>query len=757
MEHKRSSNGFGPLLVVLGFLAGALAAAGPASAGPKDEAFTISDKKGDVGVLLPAPALPAQYPPSAATNQADLEWLKIYDEDEIGLTVEVKVVDLKGLGNPLFVFGGSFFFSVDAKLEGTQIRYSIHWYPALPGPTESPKGIESTFADLCVRLPEDQDGGPRQFSGGCYYQRVEGFINWDENTLTARLTKNALMGRDPVSDDYRLPGGVSIPIDKGKQLGSLRVRSSGNFPTFLRDDMPDEGPASTPYVFKVQSANSKIRLSAVRPAGATNPGDPFAPPGSNTVSGAISVAPGVTTLVPLRIENLNPSKRLVNLTTRLAGGVDSSKWSFQIVPTVTVPGGDGRVINFLVNASKALQHREVTHVTVIGRSLGFSDEIAAVDLTLVGSLPPSPERKVLYFHGRAVASDAATATVCSVPQFFCDNTDAWMNTLETDAESTLDNSLPLESRFFGGQIAESAATREFPLDTALARDLVLDVDKPIEATIAIDAPVAITGSLELELTAGETYVGATVVSGEFKPGGTFTLTFLPLVDATRIAVGDGPLVCRLTARFPLAGPGAAGAATGLKLVPKNSKISMPIIRDPNATLVSALPLGPAFITINPISDAQDFLNPGRTKIFNATVTNEGVQEDTVTLEVLYDDANASVAIKPGTQFNLRPGESAKVGFLVKAPMQAREGDQVHVQVNATSGQDPRVSSKLRFTAVVTTNVDIPDESAGFVTEEETANKLAAGASHKSPGPAQALLLAVLGGLCLVLRRRRTGR
>lgn len=738
----------------------------PVAAQNASDEYVIRDRTGDGGFSFVGTS-PAQYPPNAATDPTDIEWLSIQDEDELGLTFRLKVVDLMGLGNPFDIFSGGnnhrYYFH--SKLEGTNIEYELAWFPRFPAPGEQAHGVEPVSARFCLLVGGDEDRGG---SGECAHQKVSGRVHWDDDVLSADVSKDAILGRDPLPGSGRdaTPRGLPQELLKGQQLGAVWATAQGTFPTFFSDRLPDTGNAPRNYVFQTDAANGRIRLAlaasnATAEATPSDYGYPGGPPGSGGSSkpkdsGGVGVVPGVPTLVPLRVENHNAGKRLINLTTRIDDKTPglATKWSFQIVPTIAVPSGDDRVINLIVDASSSVRHRETVNVTVLGRSLGFPSELAAIRIQLVASVPPGPDANVLHFHGTGMESGTAGRTICTtMVTFFCE-VDTWLNTLEPDPTSTMETGIVMDQSYSGNS-GESFALR-FDLDTPLATDLFLDVDEPIDATLAVTSPISSTGTVTLEVLAGHRLVGTASLTGEFKPDSKFTLTFLPLVDAKHILATEG-LVARVLADVPLGQGGAAGL-TGLTFVPKDSRLELPLVRDPNAVAFGALPLGPAFVTLHALSDLEEFLNPGRTKIFNATVTNEGVQVDNVTLQPIVDlDGKApgwTVSIKPGNKFRLNPGESAKVGVLIHAPFGAKEGDQFPVVLNASSGIDARAFTQLRYTAVITTNLDIPDEAGGYVVDPESASKLDVPAGKGTPGlPAGLLALTLLAGAAFLRRRR----
>jgi MYXO-CTERM domain-containing protein len=408
-------------------------------------------------------------------------------------------------------------------------------------------------------------------------------------------------------------------------------------------------------------------------------------------------------------------------------------------------------VNLIVNATPTVQHRETAEVVVRGQSLGFPDELAALRLTLVASVPPGPSRQTLYFHA-AQGEDAGTLDALCIIFFCFDRQATWSNTLQEDSLANLDDGFHMDMMGFGfGNVAYSA---RFPLDTPLAQAVVLDANKSIEAELVFKPVVEFSGSVSLEVT--------TSMSGRLIAGGSYSgtigtavipLSFLPLADAVRVTPEDGRLELRLTVRTQTTGAGATSLLPDFQFVPKRSSVTFPFIPDPNAGDIR-VSLGPAFIGLSLQTDPQEFLNPGRGKIFNATVVNEGIEADEAKLEILYDQPNWRVDVLPGIRYNLPPGDNARFSLLVRAPADAKEGDQLHILVNATSHKDPNVRSQIRLTAIVTTGIDIPDETRHFKTDEESAQKVVRPPSKNTPGPTAVLgALAILGFGAWSRRRR----
>jgi hypothetical protein len=447
--------------------------------------------------------------------------------------------------------------------------------------------------------------------------------------------------------------------------------------------------------------------------------------------------------VQVVIENQNAGKRLINVSAALVDPKDAAKWEVRIVRTITVPGSDSRIVNLVVNLSAGAEHRSSALVRVTARALGFADEIGVLKVRLIASVPPSHTKKDVFFHSSAQSGPTNFCFgFCGYKQ--------WLNTLEKDPVSTA-STVQMSQRSNGLQNVEFSTA--FQLDTPIGTDMVLRTSDPITATLNFKSQVPVGGTAKLEMSAGDVFIG----SGETPStgNGAVQFSFIPLLEAERIKAGSV-----LVARITLASnqPGVAfvqiGGAARPEFVLDGSKITLPIIPDPSPKTKNAIPAGPAFLTLAVKGDAQEFVNPGKVKVFQVTVVNEGVQEDAVKIDTTKDPDRWYVVLNPGDTYRLKPGESATFGVLVKPPSGAKEGEQCHVLLNATSSADPTALAQASLTAIVTTGVDIQDESQNFTADEDTkahANEVPA---KKSPGLDTLGLLAAPLAALLMIRRRR---
>lgn len=766
----------GPVALLVAIWTGVPSAAAQVAGEP----YVVPDGAGDVSLDLPGPtplpALPAH--PLPATDPVDLLEIRIDGEDEVGLEFAVKLADLQA--NPLVVLpfnSDEAQYGIHFALQGTDVTYTLAWrlqlFYALPGQSER-RGVHGVRTEFCLVSGE---GGDNRFPEGCKNQQAsEGTVDWDQNVLRAYVTKDALMGQDPADDGYGFEDPAIPRLTRGMRLSDLYATTVQGFPSSVRDRAPDSGFAPE-YAFKELAANTKVRLGRDEGAKATrNESEPGIPPGGGGGGGIplppneprpgdeVAVSPGEPTLVPLRIVNNNAGKRLLNLTARPVDPDVATNWKLKIARSVQVPGGDSRVVNLIVEAAPDVQHRDEIKIVVLGRSLGFPDEIAGARLTLKASAPPGPEKKTLYFHAASDPDSQDPISICG--PFPCSaDVITWLNTLRADSpRADLDQ---------GARIGEGNSFEEdqivfrhrFILDTPLAHDVLMDATVPVEAKLDFKTDVEFPAdvSMTAETTKTRKEIGhAAPKSVTIKTGTPVALSFLANPAANRISVTDERIAVEIVVQTPLAGVGLAATSfpslpagtSGFLFVPAQSEIAFPFIPDPNATRVS-LANGPALITLasrNP--GLIEYVNPGKTKLLNATVTNEGIDPDEAVLEVTASDPAWAVSIRPGLRFQLAPGDNAKFAVLVRAPAGAQEGDSVSLLVNASSANNPAAYSQLRYTVIAITSQEIDDEAGFYERDADNDAKVVTRKSNDTPGFGLALAFAALAALLQAARRRR---
>jgi hypothetical protein len=708
-----------PILVTIILAASALAVAPSGSAQSGD--FEVQDPRGDVN---PFGFTPAALPSSPATDASDITSLRIFGEDIDGLTIELGVANLKPSPDAFGLFSGGQ-YSVSFVLEGTEITYSTYFYVFSDGrfdPTSSaaPTGIMRIPADFYLCVPDS----------GCFNQRILGSVDWDKSLITGYLPKGALAGREPIySDD--VPQGVPS-IRSGSRLASIQGQVFGNLG--LSDSVPDSGFAG-PYVLRAGVPNDKIGVSLVNfEEGSSQSPDAFF--GSIADFPSASVTPGTPTLVQLRVSNFNSAKRIINVSAQIMDPAEATKWSVRVVNTLTIPGGDDRIINLIVNATDRVQHRDETLVRVSARSLGFPDEVGSLRVRLVGSVPPTPTKNTLFLH-MANPNDGGIngLSIC----IGCGGGYVWMNTLEEDPQALDANGMAMSYQFSG--LGGTTYRFDAVLDTQLTHDLVLDTSKAGVAKIVTSCTVCPTGTINLELRSDE----GTIASGTASYASSVEVELTPVVD--RVPAGG---YLALFGSIETSTPPPMFEAISPRLLGGSSRLSLPVVVDPEAKTGQRIPLGPAFLTLSADNATGGFIGPNRSKVMEVTVVNEGIEEDVVTITKKVSPEHWIVELQPGDTYRLKPGDSATFGVLVRAPENATEGETVRIVLNATSAIDDSALAQLALE--LTSSENALDDEDGFEVDEDT-EKALENKPQKSPGPGSFVFVAV-AALAFVLRRRR---
>lgn len=140
------------------------------------------------------------------------------------------------------------------------------------------------------------------------------------------------------------------------------------------------------------------------------------------------------------------------------------------------------------------------------------------------------------------------------------------------------------------------------------------------------------------------------------------------------------------------------------------------------------------------------VNPGETKVVQASVTNHGQSSGKFRATVTGDNA-AWAEILGSSEFTLGAGETREIGVAVRAPADATTGSVADIFIHVESTRDAGVRSLVRFLVEVDAAVEQEDESA-LASDLDKADKKAA------PGPSLGALLALVAAMAILVRRRR---
>lgn len=734
-------------LVLLLLIVPLIAPAADAQPATKGD-LAATDGEGDVqfGPQSPQPGFPPAMPSTVVTDYLDLVELKVYQETVDGIRI---AVSLKTLEKPPFTLSNH---QIEVRFAGQNsppVSYSLTWnqvYFTTNGPTDD-NNTPDMAASFCFYAAPEQ-------TGSCLRQRVVGWMDFETNSLVAFIPKSSLLGIDPLSPQFQSP--IPVTMGKGSRLSNFSVETFGDF---WSDRLPNTGEAG-PYTFQEPTANERLRVrlytNETAPAEPTDPYAQyyaFAPQATDFPE--VPVEPGAPFPVAIEIQNLNGAKRLVNITLEFLEPQDAPKWQLRMAPSLQIPGNDTRVINLLVNATSAVQHRDSALVRIVARSVGFADELGSQTIKLVATVPPNPTDRTLFFHAVAVESGFPVDTCNGVPFFTCFG-DVYLNTVEEDPFATGDEQ-PLTgftSIFSGGsgQLVQGSTTVSFPLEQALARDLVLDIDEDVVGEIQIGTSQPFDGTLEVNMRAGDLPIGSVLVPVTAAASqDPIPFAFLPLMDAARIPSGSViGIEVRIT--YSYVGTSAALLVDSPGITPKGSFVTLPIIQDPRANNLSVAGEN-GLISLTVKGDRDDFVNPGESRAFNVTLVNEGADLDSINITGLIETGKCAIQIKPGQRFRLDGGDSARLGVLLRAHSEAKEGDRCQARIQATSETNPGAGASLLLEAIVTNGIDLADDSENYTIDAESAQKLERDQPNGTPGLGFASSILAAVGVFLYRRRR----
>ncbi len=708
--------------------------------------LSATDGSGDVSLGPQAPGgFPPGMPSSVVTDYLDITELKVYQETVDGIRISVSLKDLE---KPAFTFSSHFVEILFGSQGSPPVSYSLRWqqvYFTTSGPTDDNSTPEMAPTFCFYAAPQQ--------TGSCLRQRVVGWMDFETKSLVGFIPKASLLGSDPLSPEFQSPTPVSL--GKGTRLSNFTVETYGDF---WSDRLPDTGEAG-PYILQEATANERLRIRLYQNETA-EPMDPYAQyyayAPQPTDFPEVPIEPGAPFPIALEIQNLNGAKRLINLTFEFLAANQAAKWQVRLAPSLQVPGNETRVVSLIVNATDTVKHRDSTLIRVVGRSVGFPDELGSQTLKLVASVPPNPSDDTLYFHAIRYQSGAPIDTCNDLGPFSGCSGGIYLNTVEDDPIATGDDvpaSGSFSSIFSGtnGNFVQGSTTFQFTLEQALARDLVLDVNKDIIGEIQVGASQPFDGSLELQMRAGDLPIGGTSVAiaaaDSQKP---IPFTFLPLIDAARIPAGS-LIGFQLRLSYSYVGTSAALIADPPGIIPKGSFVTLPIIPDPLGNNVTIGDNSLLSLTVK--GDRDDFVNPGESRAFNVTLLNEGADTDNINITGYVDQGKCAIQIKPGQRFRLDGGDSARLGVLIRAHSEAKEGDRCQARVEAISETNPASRAVLLLEAIVTSGIDLEDDSENYTADAESAQKVQRDEPNGTPGAGfAASLLAALG--VLVSRRRR---
>lgn len=452
----------------------------------------------------------------------------------------------------------------------------------------------------------------------------------------------------------------------------------------------------------------------------------------------IDVSDTMPARVPLYVTNNLQRKLIVAPEVSILSGGDG--YQLRVPDGLELPANDTRRIDVLVNGSAPIDPADPLVLEFTVRPLGFRSDIGdrlAVSVRSVPLLTPDAPR--LYLQ-----AGETQAGFWVGPVTWGGSYEGMLSPLATDPDGTSE-SVPVAINCLcaGTDTWDATAPLGTPALLDPARDglLHLEIDAPtaadydIRVTVALDGNVIGTGTLDTTLSAG---------------GNTLDVPLLFASEDPRLDAG-GRLALDLRAQ--------------LKTLPTPFEITRdedaPRVRLQGASYIEfplidvPVPVQTAdhlVVAVGAGYDAYQYVNPGRTTLWNVTIVNQGLENDTVTVSADADQADWTLRVAPGKTFRIGPGESVTVGILATAPEDAAEADHVAVNVTATSKVANGKTATLTVRGIVTGNIQIPDVI--YTADNETASRVADVDERGSPGPGAIVAVGIVGLLALGLRRRR---
>ncbi|MES2155002.1 MAG: hypothetical protein V4510_07690 [bacterium] len=669
----------------------------------------------------------------------------------------------------------------------------------LPGTESGQYGIYFQNYDRQFRLIVNR----QHFAGTNYFGQLQAFdpgrngyftITSDpaelvfSEDLTANTVSATVAHRDLLADGNGGAPHPDVPFTGfhvtskaiNAQIGLGRgPTGGGKAPTPTASDaMPDNGNSTVnegklPIHFGVaQSGHARLR-SAI-PTRASN-------------------GEATTIVFQVQATNLAKSEDRFNLVTVGVPNV----WQVKLpAAQLTIPGNGTLLFPILVTTPFAHAHGAFLNFVVELQSVSDPGSVGRVQLGVRYVNPPQPagHHNQIWLHSTAASTDP-TATV--IESLFPGDTGlegyVYMNALDPEHEpndkktlipATLDCEETAATNTCGG--ANLAVTDlpkvhyawDVPLEPAL--DMGLDFDTKGNGMLGGPAEISVHIKNALPMN-GAVFSGKLVYYGA-PPKGQGVNIDSPSANATVVATLEATTPVDVSAQNPdkefktvvHARPGGEfipfqkGASLVLFLTlnftradpffgPKDSPVLLP-----GGTFTLPLveyhdPVQDIFLSTVELvatSEPNRFVNPGKTVLFNVTLTNHGDKQDTFLVEMTGTHAvgtadSWSRLIMQNPQVTIPAGGSVFLAVAVKAPDTAARPDAADLVLTATSQSDFNQRSLLHLYAVIDTDHPYLDEA-----DQASALDAAAGNSGKTPGFELVALVAALGAAVLLLRRRQ---
>lgn len=695
----------------------------PSAATASEGDWEVKDPAGDAGPF-------GQAAPSGPLGaSADLRSVRILNEDEVGFDLVLAVTELNVAPGGATCCVSSLSFDVAFKIGSSPAQYWIS-AEAEGGPAADASSsffvVAATaraYLDVCNHHDCTGNGLPVAFDDAA-------------NEVRIHVPKDDLLGWGGHDRDSP-PAGLPETIRPGDRLSDLHVDSRLDEPGFsaFEDRAPDDG-AAPPYVFKAGTANGVVGLSWPER------------------TDAIPVRVGANRSVPFTLTNRADGRRIVQLSYELQGPDDRVRNYHPWGPrTIQLAAGDTRNFTLALRADAAALSGDGVRLVIRGVSLAHPDEVAYASALLEPGMELGPGANVLHFFAmpRPQFGEPVDAAFCSVPHSVLNCRRGFLSPLEEDPNAIAGT--------IQGSSSPSATGVWHYFDLWLLRPvgtpIAFDPAVPIETTLRLTAPVPGSYLVHASLEWGHEEDRGTVVESsapaELSPSGTdVVLTGVPELGEAPYLPEGAQLELRVEVSADLSPTAdAAFVAGGVEIVPAGSAIKLPLVELPASLRTEA---SPSAFQLSLKGSPDEFVNPGEARLFNLTVLDQAPEAHDLRLAAAPDRTGWSAEFLPGSVYRLAAGDTVRVGVLVHAPTDAKEGDVALVRVNGTDEAGGVGSVLLRV--IATKGVDLPDDAARFHADEDARAKLVAPHAKNTPGPELVLAEGAIMGLGLALRRRR---
>jgi hypothetical protein len=605
-------------------------------------------------------------------------------------------------------------------LETDQLRLRIDNY------TDAKTEVITTGVSLCVPLPGSQQCD--YFSQFYIEHRIENGV------LVMPVPKEFLTSQAAEAhSSFGGAGGASAlpprlyPGDKlteihvvGEEPNEIFATGLGMPTVDVRDRLPNEGNAPD-FTFTYPSATNDLVIHY--------------PPWS--------VVAGEENVIQIQVDNKAPVKRIVNFSLEqdlLAG----DPWPASISPSATIPAGLSTNVTLRVKAP-ALKDGvgDYASFKIRGNVITQPGNVAIRTVYLAATAPLDKQHSTLFFTGELFNSGLPAG-----PSY------GYGLLTRLDAVASQQTApIPFQSYLSFGA-GNSIQLMQYAWDNGgIPNPASFRPGEQGAAVLEVDSPAAFSGSLSVQLMQEDLVVAQHVGAIDLAQGRTTVeapLDILPDVKKLEPANGTLFLIIEITGSGPEASAVnlAHFAGQEVSLVPKSTQFRLPIDRDYSVAPVAA----PFKFSLAAAEDLEAFINPGKTQVFEFDLRNEETKAVRVELVPENKSADWNVEIRPGVRYRLAGNDSAHIGVLVSAPSTVKEGDQFTFQLRVRDSDTQLPVAVARIHLIVTSGVDIEDETFAAAGEDES--KLE---TEAKKSPTVHALVPVLVVAFLAWRRRRAAQ